>query len=56
MRELTREEERLLATRDSDGRVKATSHYEKSLLRNMEREGIVEQNVYHSDYYWVRRR
>ena len=55
MRDLSPQEERLLKTRDSDGRVKACSIYEKEMLRRLERDGFVEQNVYHSDYYWVRK-
>jgi len=52
---LSQEEREFLQRADSDGRVHS-NRGDRSIIRELERKGLIEQNVYHGAFYWVKKR
>ncbi len=50
---LSQEEREFLRRADTDGRVH-TSRGDRRIIQELERKGLIEQNVYHGAFYWVK--
>ena len=52
---LSQEEREFLQRADNDGRVHS-NRGDRSVVRELERKGLIEQNVFHGAFYWVKER
>ena len=50
---LSQEEREFLERADTDGRV-VTFRRDRNTVDGLKRKGLIEQNIYHDAYYWVR--
>ena len=51
--DLSQKEREFLDRADTDGRV-FTTRRDRTTVEELKRKGLIEQNVYHGSYYWVR--
>ncbi len=50
---LSEEERAFLARADADGRVLTTAQ-DRRVVQELRTKGLIEQNVYHRSFYWVK--